>query len=151
MIQHHTTSIDYYNAIEDFLAESDLVETDVHIQGLNGKFRISALTFGQQEEINQKSLRKVEDKDNEAKTEINHQEWVIWTLVHGIVRPKVNYTQAKQLLSKNGQIINALADEIWNIGRIPKKAFDEYIEKLKELSELEDKAAEEVKRTTRKR
>ena len=148
MIQHHTASVDYYNAIEDFLAESDLVETDVYIQGLNGKFRISALTFGQQEEINQKSLRKVDDSD---KTELNHQEWVLWTLVHGVVRPKLNYTQAKQFISKNGQIVNALADEIWNIGRIPKKTFDEYISKLKELNELEQKAEEEAKRKTRTR
>lgn len=148
MIQHHTASVDYYNAIEDFLAESDLVETDVYIQGLNGKFRISALTFGQQEEINQKSLRKVDDSD---KTELNHQEWVLWTLVHGVVRPKLNYTQAKQFISKNGQVVNALADEIWNIGRIPKKTFDEYISKLKELNELEQKAEEEAKRKTRTR
>lgn len=148
MIQHHTASVEYYNAIEDFLAESDLVETDVYIQGLNGKFRISALTFGQQEEINQKSLRKVDDSD---KTELNHQEWVLWTLVHGIVRPKLNYTQAKQFISKNGQVVNALADEIWNIGRIPKKTFDEYISKLKELNELEQKAEEEAKRKTRTR
>ena len=148
MIQHHTASVDYYNAIEDFLAESDLVETDVYIQGLNGKFRISALTFGQQEEINQKSLRKVDDSD---KTELNHQEWVLWTLVHGVVRPKLNYTQAKQFISKNGQIVNALADEIWNIGRIPKKTFDEYISKLKEHNELERKAEEEAKRKTRTR
>lgn len=148
MIQHHTASVDYYNAIEDFLAESDLVETDVYIQGLNGKFRISALTFGQQEEINQKSLRKVDDSD---KTDLNHQEWVLWTLVHGVVRPKLNYTQAKQFISKNGQVVNALADEIWNIGRIPKKTFDEYISKLKELNELEQKAEEEAKRKTRTR
>lgn len=148
MIQHHTASVDYYNAIEDFLAESDLVETDVYIQGLNGKFRISALTFGQQEEINQKCLRKIDDSD---KTELNHQEWVLWTLVHGVVRPKLNYTQAKQFISKNGQIVNALADEIWNIGRIPKKTFDEYISKLKELNELEQKAEEEAKRKTRTR
>ena len=138
MLQHHNTSVDYYDAIEEYLIESDLVETDVHVTGLKKKFRIRALSFEKQEEVNQKST----DKDGN----LNHLEWVLWTLVHGIVRPVVTYAQAKQLLSKNGQVISTLADEIWNIGRIPKQVFDDYIAKLKELSDVEKELEEKRKK-----
>lgn len=134
MVNHYANDIEYYSTIEEFITETDLIETDVYISGWNKKFRITALSFGKQEDINKKAT----DKET---NQLDHTEWVLWTLVHGVVRPKLNYAQAKQLMDKNGQFINSLADEIWNIGRVSKKAFDEYIQKLSELHKLEEEAA----------
>lgn len=132
MVDHYAKEVEYYNSIEELLAETDIVETDVHIPGWSRKFRIRGLDFGQQEDINEKAT-------NKETSELDHKEWVLWTIVHGVVRPRLNYAQAKQLTTKNGQFLNALADEIWNIGRISKKAFDDYINRLNELNELEKK------------
>lgn len=129
-IDHLATDIDYYDNAEDIFKESDLVETDVHVQGWNRKFRIRALSFKLQEEINQKAT----DKDS---GELNHSEWVLWSIVHGVIRPRITYEQAKGFLEKNGTFVNNLADDIWAIGRISKSIFDDYIDNLKTLSELE--------------
>jgi hypothetical protein len=129
-IDHLASDVEYYDSAEDIFKESDLVETDVHIQGWNRKFRIRALSFKLQEEINQKAT----DKDS---GELNHQEWVLWTIVHGVIRPRITYDQAKGFLEKNGTFVNNLADDIWAIGRISKSIFDDYIANLKTLSELE--------------
>lgn len=133
MVDHYAKEVEYFNTIEELLTETDIVETDVHIPGWSKKFRIRGLDFGQQEDINEKAT-------NKETGELIHKEWVLWTIVHGVVRPRMTYPQAKMLITKNGQFINALADEIWNIGRISKVAFDDYIRKITELNELEKKA-----------
>jgi hypothetical protein len=125
-VDHFAQDREYYSNIEELIAETDIVETDVYIAGWNKKFRIRGLNFGQQEDINTKST-------NKDTGELDHKEWVLWTLVHGVVRPMMNYTQAKMLIDKNGTFLNSLADEIWNIGRISRKVFDDYIDAVTKI------------------
>lgn len=138
-IDHLANEVEYYGSAEEVFKESDLVETDVHIQGWEKKFRIRALSFKQQEEINQLAT-------NKESGEIDHTEWVLRTIASGVVRPRITYDQAKGFLEKNGIFVNQLADDIWAIGRISKTAFDDYIANLKTLAELEKAAKEKGKK-----
>lgn len=138
-VDHYAKEVDYYGSAEELLTETDIVETDVHIPGWRKKFRIRALTFGQQEAINAAST----DKDT---GQLNHEEWVYHTIANGVVRPKFTLAQAKKLSELNGHFVGMLADEIWNIGRISKTAFDMYIQKLTELNELEKAEKEKVRK-----
>lgn len=119
----YAATLEYYNDPETLLAESDLVESDAHIVGWSKQFRIRALTFEQMDNINAKATN--------DKGEIDHKDWVYWTIVEGVIRPNFTYQQAKQLGAKNGVFVEALADEIWKLGRIGKNVFDSFINELK--------------------
>lgn len=120
--------IEYYNTAEEVLAETDLAETDCHIIGWGRKFRIRALTFGQQEKINQLSI---DDKGN-----LKHDEFVYHTIVEGCVRPRFNITQSRKLCDNNGEFVKKLSEEIWRLGRVSKSQFDAYVTEQKKLADV---------------
>jgi hypothetical protein len=114
-------TLEYYNSPAEILEEDDIIETDVKVLGWNKKFRIRALTFGQMNTINKNAT----NADTGA---LQQDEWAYWTIVEGVVRPKFKIAQARLLSSNNGEFVKNLADEIWGIGRISKKVWDEFIE-----------------------
>jgi hypothetical protein len=113
-------TLEYYNSPAEVLEEDDIIETDVRVLGWNKKFRIRALTYGQMNTINKNAT----DTDT---GNLKQDEWVYWTIVEGVVRPKFKIDQARRLASNNGEFVKNLADEIWEIGRISKKIWDEFI------------------------
>lgn len=147
MIDITPSEQEYYDKPEELLQESDLAETDIRVVGWNKKFRVRALSFEQMERINNNAMYKKDDETLGVKTgDLNHAEWVYWTIVEGITRPKFTYPQAKQLAEKSGTFVNELADEIWAIGRVSKRVFDAFIEEQKLLTEAEKKAADQQKK-----
>ena len=86
--------------------------------------RIRALNFSQ--------MQKVNEYATDEKGNLNRLKWTVATLAEGFVIPRMTYTQAEQLIEKNGNIIQTLAEEIWRLGKISKKIFDDF---LKELGE----------------
>lgn len=127
MAEYFKPEVDYYDTAEEILREDDIIETDVVVQGWAKKLRIRALNFGQMTEINQKSTNE--------KGELVEKDFVLNTLRHGIIRPKFNSAQLEKLLEKNGETVKQLSDEIWDLGRISKKIFDDYVAALKEKDE----------------
>ena len=123
--------IEYYNNTDELLTEDDIIETDIRIVGWRKKFRVRALTFGQMESINKRS--------EDAEGKLKHDEWVYWTIVEGVTRPKFKYEQAKKLADSNGAFVQELVDEIWRLGRISKDIWDEFIEQAKRRNKLEKK------------
>jgi len=123
ILQHTDPEKDYYSSIQELLTESDLAETDVAIIGWDKKFRIRALTFDKMEKITEFAT----DEDGKLK----HGLWVYKTLVEGVVLPVITIEQARLLADKNGDFVQALADDIWRLGRVGKKVFDEYLKELK--------------------
>jgi hypothetical protein len=115
----NNSSAPYYDSITEFLQEDDLCELDVHLVGLEKQFRIRALDFAAMEKINQLS-----GKDGVMDTIV----FTIQTIVHGVVRPKINPEQAQKLITKNGAVIRELADQIWLLSRITPKTLQAYLE-----------------------
>lgn len=111
---------EYYNSPTELLAEDDLVETDIKVGGWKKHFRIRALTFEQMDDINMKAL------DPKTNT-LRQKEWVYWTIVHGVVRPAFKIEQARMLGASNGEFVKELADNIWEIGRLDKTVWDNFI------------------------
>lgn len=129
---------DYYDTAEQLLTETDIVETDIRIVGWNKKFRVRGLDFGQMDRINKRATILETDKDKGLVAgEIDNKEWVYWTIVEGVVRPKFTYLQAKKLSEKNGSFVQELADNIWEIGRLSRTLFDTYISELQRNNKLE--------------
>lgn len=120
---------EYYEDIEDFLKDDPTLEVDVKAKGMRKRLRIRALTFAQMERISQAST---------TDGKVNNSEFVLHTLVEGVVRPKLNTAQAKRLLDAHGETVKEIADSIWQLGRISRGAFDEYIKALQESSDLPD-------------
>lgn len=114
-------TLEYYNSPAELLEEDDIIETDVKVLGWNKKFRIRALTYGQMNTINKNAT------DSETGN-LKQDEWVYWTIVEGVIRPKFKIDQARRLASNNGEFVKNLADEIWELGRISKKVWDAFIE-----------------------
>jgi hypothetical protein len=127
MIDFLTGTGDYYEDVDDFLRDDQTIEVDVQLQGMTKRLRIRALSFAQMEKIN-----KLSQKDGA----VDNSEFVINTLVEGIVRPKFNTAQAKKLLDAHGETVKELAEHIWKLGRINKRTFDEYIQTLQEFRDL---------------
>ncbi len=125
-------SIEYYSSPVELLTEDDIIETDVKVLGWDKKFRIRALTFGQMNAINKASM------DSETGN-LQQDEWTYWTIVEGVVRPKFKIEQARKLADNNGEFVKNLADQVWELGRISKKVWDEFIAE----SERAVKAAKE--------
>jgi hypothetical protein len=127
MIDFLSGAGDYYEDVDDFLKDDQTIEVDVQLQGMNKRLRIRALSFAQMEKIN-----KLSQKDGVT----DNGEFVLNTLIEGIVRPKFNSAQAKKLLDAHGETVKELAEHIWKLGRINKRTFDEYIKTLQELKDL---------------
>lgn len=119
---------EYYEDIDEFLGDDQSVEFDIVIRGMNKRLRIRALSFVQMERINKQAT--------ESDGTVDNTKFVLHTLVEGVVRPRFNETKAKKLLDANGETIKELAESIWQLGRISKKQFEEYINAASELSEL---------------
>jgi hypothetical protein len=119
---------DYYESIEEFLEEDQTLEFDVVIRGMNKRLRIRALSFAQMERISKHSTDDSGIVDN--------TKFVLHTLVEGVVRPKFNEAKARRLLDANGETIKELAESIWQLGRVSKKQFEEYVNTIQELNKL---------------
>lgn len=140
-----TNETQYYDSAEDVLKEDDLIETDVQIVGWSRKFRIRALTFAQMAKINRNATIRETNKDLGIEAgELDNELWTYWTIVEGIVRPKFKIETAKRLADNNGEYVKILADEIWNIGRVSKKVWDEYIENIKTSNKIAENKVEEL-------
>lgn len=113
--------IGYFVHPDEVLNEDDLIEADVRVLGWSKKFRIRALTFGQMNTINKQAT------DPETGN-LKKDEWAYWTIVEGVVRPKYRIEQARRLTDANGEYVNQLADQIWELGRLSKKVWDKFIE-----------------------
>lgn len=134
--------VTYYENADELIAEDDIIETDVRVLGWTRKFRIRALTFGQMGKINKHATIRETNKDEGVEAgDIDNDLWTYWTIVEGVVRPKFKIEQAKRLVDSNGEFVKALADEIWNLGRVSKKAWDSYIEEIKVANKLAEEAA----------
>lgn len=118
---------EYYEDIDDFLKDDPTLEVDVKATGMRKRLRIRALTFAQMERINKASI--VDNK-------VDNIEFVLNTLVEGIVRPKLNTAQARRLLDAHGETVKEIADSIWQLGRVSRGAFEQYVKALQESSDL---------------
>lgn len=118
---------DYYNDIDDLMKDDPTIEVDIQGKGMKKRLRIRALSFVQMEKIAKAAT------DSEGK--VDNIEFVINTLCEGVVRPKFNTAQAKKLLDAHGETVKEIAENIWQLGRISKDAFDEYLKALQELNE----------------
>jgi hypothetical protein len=128
-------TIEYYNEAEELLAESDIVEIDIRITGWSKKLRIRALTFGQMERINRMAtVKQSDEREHKVAGELDNEEFVYWTIKEGVIRPRFTITQARKFIDNNGEFVRQLSDEIWNLGRISKRAWDAYIEEQKKLA-----------------
>lgn len=118
-VRYNPDEMPYYDNVDAFLAEDDLLELDVSIVGYKGKFRIRALNFQQMEFINRAA--KLPDGTDDS------TEFALATIQQGVIRPKFNTVNARKLLEKNGAAVRELVDTIWALGRITKDAFDSYM------------------------
>lgn len=134
MQNYRDEDTEYYSSAKEFLTEDDRIETDLKLDTLKKKVRVRALSLDQMARINQKSY--------DDKGVLIEDEYVIHTLLEGVIIPKFTITHIEQLKEKNGYSLQQLADEIWQLGRINKNVFDEYIDSIKAL---EDVKAEEKK------
>src|ERR1051325_9099042 len=91
------SEIEYYESSEELLREDDIIETDIRVMGWKKKFRIRALNFGQMELINKKATN--------DKGELQQTEFVYWTIVEGVTRPKFKIEQARLLADSNGAFV----------------------------------------------
>lgn len=132
------SQVEYYNDTQELLLEDDIPETDIHVIGWKKKFRIRGLTFGQMETINKNSI------DTETGN-LKSDEFVYWTIVEGVVRPKFNIIQARQLASKNGEFVRELSDHIWRFSKFSKHIFETYLKTQEEVAQVD--ANEENKKT----
>jgi hypothetical protein len=137
-IYRDPSTVDYYGSVAQIAQEEDRVETDIHLVGWTKKLRIRALSFDQMERINRNAkIHVTDEKTNRVAGEIDHAEFVYHTLVEGVVIPRMNYAQAKMLADNNGEIIRELADQIWDLGRVTKAAWDLFIEEQQRLAAIE--------------
>jgi hypothetical protein len=127
-ISNHAPEIEYYKSANDYLGEEDLIETDIYVIGLEGKFRVRALTFEQMTTITQKATTK------EGK--IDSGLFAVYTWLEGVVRPPFNEEQALKLYRKNGEIVREVSDNIWGMGRVSKRTFDTYLAELENAAKL---------------
>lgn len=130
---------DYYDSALEMVREDNIVETDVQVRGWDKQIRIRALTFSQQNAINKQA-----DDGNGG---LDHALWVYWTIVHGVVRPRFTIETAKLLADSNGTAVKALADRIWELGRISKSDWDAFIKEQERLAQAETDAVAKMEPT----
>lgn len=129
MFDFMTGSGDYYNDVDDFLQDDQTIEVDIKAKGMAKRLRIRALSFAQMEKINK--LSQVDGK-------VDNSEFVINTIVEGVVRPKFNSAQAKRLLDAHGETVKDIAENIWQLGRISRTTFEKYLSTVQELESIPD-------------
>lgn len=140
---------EYYSEAEEVLGESDIVEIDVRITGWSKKFRIRALTFGQMERINRMStIKQNDEREGRVAGELDNEEFVYQTIKEGVIRPHFTITQSRKFVDNNGEFVRQLSDEIWNLGRISKRAWDAYIEEQKKLAAVNNSENPNADETT---
>jgi len=127
ILDYMTGQGDYYNDIDDLLKDDPTIEVDIQARGMKKRMRIRALSFVQMEKIAKAST--------DAEGKVDNIEFVLHTLCEGVVRPKFNSAQAKKLMDAHGETVKEIAENIWQLGRISKQAFDEYITALQTLNE----------------
>ncbi len=127
MFDFMTGAGDYYEDTDDFLKDDPTIEVDIKAAGMGKRLRIRALSFAQMEKINK--LSTVDGK-------VDNSEFVVNTIMEGVVRPKFSSVQAKRLLDAHGETVKEIAENIWQLGRISKKTFDEYLKTLQELKAI---------------
>jgi hypothetical protein len=120
---------DYYDDVDDFMKDDQTIEVDISTKGMKKRLRVRSLSFAQMEKINK--LSQVEGK-------LDNSEFVINTIIEGVVRPKFNSAQAKRLLDAHGETVKEIAENIWQLGRISKKTFDDYLKTIQDLNDLPD-------------
>lgn len=128
-IDNFPDELEYFDKPDEVLSQDDIVETDVRVIGWDKKFRIRALTFGQMERINKNAT------DKEGKLQAD--EFVYWTIVEGVTRPKFKIEQARRLADNNGVFVKELSDEIWSLGRISQRLWNEFISESKRRTKLD--------------
>jgi hypothetical protein len=139
----------YFVHPDEVLNQDDIIEADVRVLGWEKKFRIRALTFGQMHKINKNAT------DPETGN-LNMDEWAYWTITEGVVRPKYRIEQARRLSDANGENVKQLSEQIWELGRLNKKIWDQFIEESgrsvkaakEEFKDLEVNDEEEENKTT---
>lgn len=130
--------IEYFGSVQEIAQEDDRVETDVHIIGWEKKLRIRALSFEDMDKINRFSkVRKKDEKEQREVGDLDQAEWTYWTLVYGVVIPRMTISQARLLADNNGDMVRQLTDEIWNLGRISKKLWNRFMDEQKKLAAME--------------
>ncbi len=141
--------VDYFDSAKEITEEEDRVELDIHILGWSKKMRIRALSFAQMEKINKMATYTESDKDKGIVAgELNHEEWIYWTIKEGVVRPMMSIGQARSLSDNNGEFVRELADEIWNLGRISKTMWNAYITEQRRLNALNNSENPNADETT---
>lgn len=120
---------EYFNSAQDLLREDDRIETDITVPGWSKPLRIRALSFTAREKINQASTTP-EGRD--------FSKYIVHTFVHGVVRPHFTLSDGDELLEHNADILEEVAEYIWQLGRLDKKIFDDYIAALKDLEHEND-------------
>ncbi len=118
---------DYYEDVDDLLKDDQTIEIDIQAKGMKKRLRIRALSFSQMEKINK--LSQIDGK-------VDNSEFVINTILEGVVRPKFNSAQAKRLLDAHGETVKEIAENIWQLGRISKSTFEEYIKTVQDLKDV---------------
>ena len=122
----------YYENVEEFILEDDIPETDIQISGWKKGFRMRGLTFGQMEKINKNAL----DPDT---GKLKSDEFAYWTIVEGIVRPRITIDNARKMQDKNGELVRELVDNIWRFSKFSRAIFEQYMKAQEELEELQEK------------
>lgn len=130
MIDFAIGSGDYYDDVNEFLKDDPTIETDITIIGMQKRLRIRALSFAQMERINKLSTN--------SDGVIDNTNFVLHTIVEGVVRPKMNYAQAQSLANAHGETVKTLAENIWQIGKISKGTFQQYIQSVQDLKSIPD-------------
>lgn len=120
---------DYYEDVDDLLKDDQTIEIDIQAKGMKKRLRIRALSFSQMEKIN---------KVSQIDGKVDNSEFVINTIIEGVVRPKFNSAQAKRLLDAHGETVKEIAENIWQLGRISKSTFEQYLKTVQELNEIPD-------------
>lgn len=130
--------IEYFETAEEVAREEDRVELDIHLLGWTKKFRIRALSFEQMEKINKlATITETDKKTGRIAGQMDHAEWVYWTIAEGVVRPYFSIAKARALSDNNGEFVRELADEIWNLARISQRMWNAYIDEQRRLAEIE--------------
>jgi hypothetical protein len=121
----------YFSSASEILSTDDRVQTDIHFEGWGEKsMRIQALSFDDMEYINNMATN--------AEGNIDSKLYHYYTIIRGVIIPKFNLEQVKQLDEKNGYLVRELVQSIWQLGRVSKKAWDAYINALNEQSEIDE-------------
>lgn len=130
----YTTSPNHYVTAKDLLAEDDHIEMDVNVSGWSHSLRIRSLTVPQRNRIN--AVAGLGEK----------RDWTLFyahTIAEGVVRPKLNPAQARELVEHhNGEPVEELCEAIWGLGSLH-TVYQRYREELNALNADKEKLPEQ--------